>query len=130
MENIFLFILLFIIFELFEVSWQKAPTLYEMLENIYRYYHKSIFLVFLLHPTIYLSIYLMIISGYNIWTQIVFGLKLSDIALKLLFIKKIFLESDEIDHQTKMMLFMKIENWMLYIGMIFYPVMIYFGFFF
>ncbi len=130
MENIFFFIFLFIVFELFEVLWQKAPTLYEILENIYRYYHKSIFLVFLLHPTIYLSIYLMIISGYNIWLQILFGLKLSDIALKLLFVKKFFIDKEEMDIQTKMMFSMKIENWMLYAGVVVYPVLIYAGFFF
>ncbi|NPA65340.1 MAG: hypothetical protein GXO11_00515 [Epsilonproteobacteria bacterium] len=128
MENIFLFIFLFVILEVFELWWQKAPTLYEILENIYRYYQKSIFLVFLLHPTIYLSIYLMMISGYNIWTQIVFGLKLSDIALKLMFVKKFFLDQEQIDIQTKMMLSMKVENWMLYMGVVFYPLCLYMGF--
>jgi len=128
MENIFLFIFLFVILEVFELWWQKAPTLYEILENIYRYYQKSIFLVFLLHPTIYLSIYLMMMSGYNIWTQIVFGLKLSDIALKLMFVKKFFLDQEQIDIQTKMMLSMKVENWMLYMGVVFYPLCLYMGF--
>jgi hypothetical protein len=121
-----LFCALFVAFELLEVWWQKAPTLYGMLERIYAQYQKSIFYVFLLHPTLYLSIYLMLLSGYNLYLQIVFGLKLADIALKLLFVKKVFLDKELSDEFT-LSLHMKIEPYMLYMGVVLYPVMICLG---
>ena len=118
--------LLFIAFELFEISWQKAPTLGEIVRKIYHYYDKNIFLLFLLHPTMYLAIYLMIISNYDIYIQILFGVKLSDIALKLLFVHKLFIKQD-LDDEFKMMLGMRVEWYMLYFGVVFYPVLIFLG---
>ena len=126
MSGTLFFILLFIAFELFEVWWQKAPTLAEVLEKIYHYYSKNIFLLFFMHPTMYLAIYLMIISHYNIYMQILFGIKLSDIALKLLFVHKVFIKH-EIDDEFTMMLGMRVEWYMLYFGVVFYPVLIWLG---
>jgi hypothetical protein len=127
LETTILFCALFVVFELFEVWWQKAPTLYGMLERIYMQYKKSIFYVFILHPTLYLALYLMLISGNSIYLQIVFGLKLADIALKLLFVKKIFLDK-EISDEFALSLQMPIEPYMLYMGVVLYPVMIFLGF--
>ena len=126
MNETLLFITLFILFELFEISWQKAPTLGEVLERIYRYYSKNIFLLFLMHPTMYLAIYLMMITDYNIYIQILFGIKLSDIALKLLFVHKVFVKQ-EIENELTMMLDMPVEWYMLYFGVVFYPVLIWLG---
>ena len=126
MNSVFFYIALYIAFELFEIWWQKSDTLYGVLQNIYRYYEKSIFLLLLIHPTFYLLVYLMIASGYDIYIQIALGLKLSDIALKILFIQKVFIKQ-EVDEEFKMMLGMKMEWYMLYFGVLFYPVLIYLG---
>ncbi len=126
MSETLFFILLFIALELFEVSWQKASTLGEVLQKIYRYYEKNIFLVFLLHPTMYLAIYMMMLSNYDIYLQVLFGIKLSDIALKLVFVHKVFIKQ-EIEGEMKMMLGMKVEWYMLYFGVVFYPVLIWLG---
>jgi len=127
MNEVFLYILIFVAFEIFEVFWQKAPSLYEVLVKIYRYYQKSIFLVLFLHPTLFFGIYLMIISGYDIYIQILLSIKLSDIALKLLMVKKLFIDN-ELNEEYKMVLHVKLENFMFYIGVILYPVFIYLGF--
>ena len=126
MSTVFLYIVLYIVFELFEIWWQKSDTLYGVLQNIYRYYEKSIFLLLLIHPTFYLLIYLMMVSGYDIYIQIALGLKLSDIALKILFIQKVFIKQ-EVDEEFLMMLGMKMEWYMLYFGVLFYPVLLYLG---
>ena len=126
MSTVVFYIALYIAFELFEIWWQKSDTLYGVLQNIYRYYEKSIFLLLLIHPTFYLLVYLMIASGYDIYIQIALGLKLSDIALKILFIQKVFIKQ-EVDEEFKMMLGMKMEWYMLYFGVLFYPVLIYLG---
>ena len=127
MSETLVFILLFIAFELFEASWQKAPTLQGVLEKIHRYYEKNIFLLFFMHPTMYLAIYLMMRSHYDIYIQILFGIKLSDIALKLLFVHKVFVEK-KIDEEMKLLLGMRVEWYMLYFGVVFYPVLIWLGF--
>ncbi len=126
MSIVVFYIALYIAFELFEVWWQKSDTLYGVLEKIYRYYQKSIFVLLLIHPTFYLLVYLMMASGYDIYIQIALGLKLSDIALKILFIQKVFIKQ-EVDEEFRMMLEMKMEWYMLYFGVIFYPVLIYLG---
>ena len=123
MSEALVFSLIFIVFEMFEVYWQKGDTLFEVLQKIYKVYNKSIFFVLFLHPTIYLSIYLMFISGYDIYIQILLSIKLSDIALKLLFVKKVFIDKNLSD-EYRFMLSMKIEKWMLYFGVILYPVFI------
>ena len=126
MSEITLYILLYIAFELFEIGWQKADTLYGVLEKIYGYYKKSIFVLLLIHPTFYLLVYLMMASGYDIYLQIALGLKLSDIALKILFIQKVFIKQ-EIDEEFGMMLGMRMEWYMLYFGVLFYPLLIWLG---
>ncbi len=126
MSTVVFYIALYVAFELFEVWWQKSDTLYGVLQNIYRYYSKSIFVLLLIHPTFYLLVYLMIASGYDIYIQIALGLKLSDIALKILFIQKVFIKQ-EVDEEFRMMLGMKMEWYMLYFGVLFYPVLIYLG---
>ena len=127
MSETLFFILLFVAFELFEISWQKAPILGEVLEKIYHYYQKNIFLLFFMHPTMYLAIYLIMVTNYNIYIQILFGIKLSDIALKLLFVHKVFVQQ-EINDEFRMMLGMRVEWYMLYFGVVFYPVLIWLGF--
>ncbi len=126
MSTVVFYIALYIACELFEIWWQKSDTLYGVLENIYRYYSKSIFILLLIHPTFYLLVYLMMASGYNLYLQIALGLKLSDIALKILFVQKIFIK-EEINEEFRMMIGMKMEWYMLYFGVLFYPVLIYLG---
>ena len=119
--------LFFVLLELFEVWWQKAPTLYGILERIYALYHKSIFLVLFLHPTLDLSVFIMIKSDYSLASQILFTLKLSDIALKLLFVKKVFLDG-HLTPEFETMLWMKIEPYMFYAGAVLYPVLVFLSF--
>ena len=126
MNTAIFYIVLYIAFELFEIWWQRSDTLYGVLEKIYGYYQKSIFILLLIHPTFYLLVYLMMASGYDIYIQIALGLKLSDIALKILFIQKVFIKQ-EVDEEFRILLGMKMEWYMLYFGVIFYPVLIYLG---
>ena len=127
MSGLVLFFLLFIVFELFEVWWQKAPTLYGVLERVYHYYQRSIFLLFFMHPTLYLSIYLMMLSGYDLYLQILLGFKFGDIAIKLLFVQKVFIKRN-VDEELSLMLKSEIEWYMLYFGVLFYPLLIFLGF--
>ena len=68
MEIVTQFIIIMILFELIEANLQKASTLGDMIEKLYIYYDKSIFLFFMIHPTFYfvlfISLYLDILNFY------------------------------------------------------------------
>jgi hypothetical protein len=51
MEIVTQFIIIMALLELIEVSLQKADTLGDMIEKLYTYYDKSIFLFFMIHQT-------------------------------------------------------------------------------
>jgi len=116
--------LLYIVFEVFEVQWQKATTLYTMLQKMYKYYNKSIFLFFIMHPTLYFSIWLTMYSHYNIYAMVLLFLKTIDILTKLYFIKKLFLEKN-ISEELEDVLSVKLDRYMPYVGLLIYPPLVY-----
>ena len=77
-------VLLMLIVELIETHLHKADTLGLMIERLYGYYQKSVFLFFLVHPSFYfvvfVSIYLNLLNFYMI---AIFLLKGLDIFFKI-----------------------------------------------
>ncbi len=119
-----LYIIIYILFEVYEVEWQKAPTMEGMLEKMYTYYKKSIFVFLLMHPTFYFAITFMLFTNYNIYALILFAIKASDIATKLILMKQLFIDK-QISADLSMMLRTPI-HWLLpYIGLSVYPFLIY-----
>jgi len=127
MQEVVAYIFLFVIAEYFEATWQRASTLEGILENIHTYYKKSVFLVLFLHPTFFLAVYFMLITDTNFYLSILFGIKSADIALKLVLVENLF-ERKKLSADFLAMLSIKIEPYMLYIGMAVYPVFIFLGF--
>lgn len=88
--TIFYLFIFFIAIELFETNWQKAPTLYGILENNFKIYQKNIFLYFILHPSFFYSIYLAIsLNNFGFWMSFIVILKFVDISFKLSIMKKL-----------------------------------------
>ncbi|WP_066407188.1 hypothetical protein [Aliarcobacter skirrowii] len=88
--TIFYLFIFFIAIELFETNWQKAPTLYGILENNFKVYQKNIFLYFILHPSFFYSIYLVItLNNFGFWMSFIVILKFVDISFKLSIMKKL-----------------------------------------
>ncbi|MDX3959383.1 hypothetical protein [Aliarcobacter skirrowii] len=88
--TIFYLFIFFIAIELFETNWQKAPTLYGILENNFKVYQKNIFLYFILHPSFFYSIYLAIsLNNFGFWMSFIVILKFVDISFKLSIMKKL-----------------------------------------
>ena len=114
----------YIALEIYEVQWQIAPTLFEMLQKMYRYYNKSIFLFLIMHPTLYFAIWLMIYSDYNVYALILLSLKAADIFTKLYFIKQLFIDK-EISDELQIALSMKLDKYMPYIGLLIYPPLVF-----
>ncbi|MDD2507952.1 MAG: hypothetical protein PHS78_02820 [Aliarcobacter skirrowii] len=88
--TIFYLFIFFIAIELFETNWQKASTLYGILENNFKVYQKNIFLYFILHPSFFYSIYLAItLNNFGFWMSFIVILKFVDISFKLSIMKKL-----------------------------------------
>jgi len=118
----------FLITELFELTWQKSATLLAMMEKIYAYYQKSPFLLYMMHPSYILSIYLFYITQYNPWILSILLIKSIDIIIKVMFIQKLFIHQD-ISDEIASMLTQPLHPIMLSMGIMLYPYLLFMGLF-
>jgi hypothetical protein len=117
------YVLLFMILELYEITWQKAPTVMGMISKMNKYYSKSIFLFLIMHPTFYFSIGFAMLTDYNIFAIILLFLKTADIATKILLIEQIF-KKKKLSHELSLALLTPINNFLPYVGLFIYPLFI------
>ena len=121
MENVFLLISILIVLELFEAYIQRADTLYGVMEKLYGWYSKSIFLFFLMHPAFYFILFVVIVTDtLNIYVILILVFKVFDLFYKLELIKKIFIQQ-EVSQDLAMMLDWKIPSWFFLMGVGLYP---------
>ena len=112
--------IIFILTELFELFWQKSPTLLAMIQKIYNYYQKSPYLLYLMHPSYILSIYLFYLSHYNLWILAILVIKSIDIMFKVILIHKHFI-LDELSDELKLIMNAPLHPMMLAMGLALYP---------
>jgi len=122
-EYILNYILLYIILEIFEVSWQKAPSLMGMLLRMYKYYNKSIWLFLIMHPTFYFAIGFAMLSDYNGFALLLLFIKTLDIATKILLIQQVFVKR-ELSQELSLVLLAPINGFLPYLGVVLYPLLI------
>lgn len=120
--------ILFIAAELFEMIWQKSPTLLDMLDKIYNYYQKSPYLLYLMHPSYILGIYIFYVTQYNLWVLTILIIKSVDIIFKVQLIHKHFV-LDELSLEMKAMLNLPLHPAMMAMGLMLYPYLLYLGLF-
>jgi len=118
------YIILFIVLELYEVQWQKSNTMIGMLARMHQQYSKSIFVFLLMHPTFYFAIMFMILSDYNTYAIAIFLIKGIDIAIKILLLKKVFIEK-ELSQELSLALLSPLHKLVPYVGLLVYPPLIY-----
>jgi len=123
-----LLFILFLMAEFFEIIWQKSPTLQAMMEKIYGYYQKSPYLLYLMHPSYILSIYLFYLTNYNPWILAILVIKSIDIIFKVILIQKLFITQDLSD-EISMMLKQPLAPIMLFIGISLYPYLLFMALF-
>lgn len=112
-------LILFIILEVFESTWQKSNTLHGVILNNYKYFTKSIFLFFILHTTFYYSIFLAIyLNNFSFWMSSIIIIKFLDISFKLSMMQKL---SNGIDIIEIMPLNIKMTPTFRYFNVIIYP---------
>jgi len=121
------YILLYIALEIYEVQWQKATTLLGMLARMYEKYQKNVFVFLLMHPTFSFSLMFLMISNYNEYAMMLVGVKAMDIAVKMILIKKVFIDKDLSEEMT-LSLLAPLNKYMPYIGLLVYPPLVYLAF--
>jgi hypothetical protein len=126
MENIYLLIMLYIALELFEIQWQKANTLMNILGQLYRYYHKNLILFFLMHPTYYFAIALAMITDLSFSAIALLFIKTIDMATKILLIQQVF-EKKELSPEMSAMLLTPLSPLMPYLSIAVYTPLVYFA---
>jgi|GEM_PF-268546 hypothetical protein len=114
------FTVIMIVLELIEAKMQKASTLGTMIERLYGYYQKSVFLFFLIHPTFYfalfVSLYLDLLDFYMI---VILLMKTFDMFFKIEMIKQKYITKN-MERELTSMLELKMAPWMEYLGVIIY----------
>lgn len=117
------YILLFVILESYEISWQKAPTIMGMVIRMNKYYAKSVLLFLVMQPTFYFAIGFVMLSDYNIYAMILLFLKTVDISTKILLIEQVFTKR-ELSHDMSLILLSPINSFLPYMGLLVYPPLI------
>jgi hypothetical protein len=115
------------ILEFFEAVMQRSDTLYGVMQKLYGWYRKSIFLFFLIHPAFYFTLFVVVLTGQlNFYLTLILAMKIFDLFYKLALIRKIFIQR-EVPPDMQAMLEWKIPVWFFLTGMMLYPPLLYYG---
>lgn len=127
MENSLLLVIILLLTELFEAFVQRSQTLLGVLEKLYVYYRKSIFLFLLVHPSFYLLLFIVLLTGVlNVSMVFLLAIKIFDIFYKIELIKKVFIEG-EVSRETGQMLQWHIPAYFFLIGALTYPFLLFYA---
>jgi len=128
MENSIVWIIILIFLELFEAFMQRSETLYGVLKNLYSWYQKSIFFFFLMHPTFYFILFIVIDTDIlNVYMIMILTLKIFDMFYKIELIKTIFIKQ-KISADLAAILEWKIPSWFFLMGVGLYPPLLFYAF--
>lgn len=122
-EVVLNYILLFVLLEFYEISWQKAPSIMGMLIRMHKYYAKNILLFLIMQPTFYFAIGFAILTDYNTSAMILLLIKTADIATKILLIEQVF-KKRELTQDLSLVLLAPINSFLPYMGLVVYPILI------
>jgi len=127
MENVLLFTLILLLAELFEAYMQRSGTLLGVLEKLYVYYQKSIFLFFLIQPGFYVLLFIVLLTGVlNVSMVFLLAIKIFDIFYKIELIKKVFIEG-EVSGEIAQMLAWKMPSYFFLMGVAMYPPLLFYA---
>ena len=127
MNTLMLFILILVILELFEAWWQRSDTLMDLLSKDYHYYQKSIFLFFLMHPSFYFVLFVVLSTQIlNGWMVMILLLKSVDIFFKITMMQNLFVKK-QIDATMGSFLEEPLTPWIFLTGVSLYPFLLFYG---
>ena len=121
------YVLLLLLAELFEAITQRSETLLGVLEKLYAYYKKSIFLFFLIQPGFYVILFIVLATGVlNVSMIFLLAIKIFDMFYKIELIKKVFI-TREVSIEIAQMLEWKMPSWFFLMGVGMYPPLLYYA---
>ena len=121
------YVLLLLIAELFEAFMQRSETLFGVLQKLYIYYEKSIFLFFLVQPGFYILLFIIMdTSLLNMSMVFLIAIKIFDMFYKIELIKKVFIER-EVSQEIAQMLDWKMPSWFYLLGVMMYPPLLFYA---
>ncbi len=127
MDMILLLTLTLLLAELFEAFTQRAQTLFAVLENLYAFYQKSIFLFFLMQPGFYVLVFIVLITGVlNASMIFLLAIKIFDMFYKIELIKKVFIQGN-IPVEMAEMLNWKMPKYFFLMGSAMYPPLLFYS---
>ncbi|MCO4845844.1 MAG: hypothetical protein KC427_07475 [Sulfurovum sp.] len=127
MENALLFTIILLFAELFEAYTQRAETLLGVLEKLYAYYQKSIFLFFLIQPGFYFILFIVLLTGVlNVTMIFLLAIKIFDLFYKIELIKKVFIER-KVSQEIAQMLEWKMPSMFFLMGAVLYPPLLFYA---
>lgn len=127
MESALSLTLLLLIAELFEALTQRSETLLGVLEKLYSYYDRSIFLFFLMQPGFYVLLFIIILTNtLNMSMVLLLAIKIFDMFYKMELIRKLFIER-KVSMELAQMLEWKMPSWVFLMGVFMYPPLLYFA---
>jgi len=127
MDTILIFVSILTILELFEAAMQRADTLYGVIGKLYTWYKKSIFAFFLIHPSFYFVLFVVVITDVlNVYMILILTFKIFDLFYKIELIKTIFIKQ-KIPADLSAMLEWQIPSWFFLIGVTLYPPLLFYA---
>ena len=126
-ETLLNYLLFYIVLEIYEIQWQKANTILGMLARMYEQYRKNVFVFLLMHPTFSFALIFAMMMNYNENALLLLAIKTIDLALKMLLLKKVFIEKN-ISQEMTLALVAPLNKFMPYIGLLVYPPLIFLAF--
>jgi len=120
-------ILISVLLEIFEAWWQHSPNIQEVLFKAYRYYNKSIFLFFLMHPSFYFTLFVVIYTNVlNSWILAILVFKTLDLFFKINIMKDLF-ETGNLNEGVRTILKEPISPMIFLTGLGIYPFLMFYG---
>jgi len=117
MEIIIQIIFALIVLELFEIYVQKADTLVGLIDKLHEYYRQSVFLFFLIHPSFYFVLgVLLYFNAFNFYGITILVLKIFDIFFKVEMIQQLYYKN-KIDPELEQMMDLKLTPLMRFLAL-------------
>jgi hypothetical protein len=127
MDYVILLVGASVLFELLEVYLQQASTLKGMLDRLYSYYEKSVFFFFLVHPSFYFMLFVVVLTDrLNMGMIFILSFKIFDMFYKLDMIKRVY-KTFDVPMELQSVLDMPIPTVISYMGVFLYPLALYFA---
>lgn len=120
MEILLQIIVMMILFELLEIYLHRADTLVGLIDRLYEYYRQSIFLFFLVHPSFYYVLgVLLYFDAFNFFGISILLLKTFDLFFKIELIRQRHFKQN-MDAELQKMMQMKLTFSMKFLAFFVY----------